>query len=69
MKERQEQKMIALEKARDIVHEIRADALTSLSKQRELREQRSKDASAIRMEANKNRKHILKQEKKYLRRA
>ena len=53
-KERQEQKIIALNKARDLVDEMRADAFTSITKKQELKEQRLKDAMAIKYETFKN---------------
>lgn len=56
MKERQEQKMLALNRARDLVQEKRAEAASGASKTEQLREQRLKEAATIRIEAHRHKK-------------
>ena len=68
-RERHEQKAVALNRARDLVQEKRAEATIAAAKAEELKGQRMKDAAAIRLEANKNKKVIQKQGKLYLRKA
>jgi hypothetical protein len=68
-RERQEQKVIALNRARDLVQEKRAEAAVGAAKAEQHREQRIRDAAAIRQETKRNTKMIEKQEKQYLRKA
>lgn len=68
-KERQERKLQALTKARDLVQEKRAEALSGQAKLEGVRAEKLKEADALRKEASRHRKMIEKQEKKYLRRA
>lgn len=60
MKERQEQKMLALNRARDLVQEKRAEALSGASKTEQLREKRVTDAATIRLEAHRHKRLIEK---------
>ena len=62
-RERQEQKVIALSRARGLVQEKRAEAAVGAAKAEQLREQRMRDAAAIRQETKRNTKMIEKQEK------
>ena len=61
--------MLALNRARDLVQERRVEATSGASKTLMVREQKMREADAIRQEAHRHRKMIEKQEKRYLRRA
>ena len=61
--------MLAINRARDIVQEVRQDAMTSRSKIEEFHEKRVREADILRKEASVNRKKIKRNEKQYLRRA
>lgn len=61
--------MLAMNRARDIVQEVRQDAITSRSRIEEFHVKKIRDADEMRKEASRNRKLIKKHEKHYLRRA
>lgn len=56
----QEQKLVALTRARDLVKEQRAESSNVAAQAEILREQRAKEARAIRNETQRNKKMISK---------